>query len=408
MPNTSSANSKLLKFQPNTPRSFLERGVAAPFTTALLSGARLRRLTRIAGSLNDREVKGEPLQGFATLENGRPGIEVVVPNPSGARGVYVMLWSDVGALCRPTMHDVAMCEHLVARTNPMLPLTPLMVRKAARDAALRGLAGRLAAQAARTAVEQEALQAVATRRALFAALLKQTEAPGTSPPAHLLSEAELEARGKAALEMIAQRHGRKVQDITGHFAAMAEVLVDIGFGEAKGSARLPGVLSAMAMLRNELLPLGKVSKGESFIEASGASALQIATAADAAISMAVKPLAMIDLRLRSIETLLDEMMTEPRLIQDLVEQPDWIADGWARICDIWTLAVGQGSHAQALAEIHALVPVLPDELEGWLGLAAGSTAEINSRNAPVGTVWRAEVSNQDRVARNEHLRAMAR
>lgn len=400
----------LLKAQPNAPRSFLERGVSVPFTTAQLSGARLRRLTRIAGSLMDEQAKGEPLGGFATMENGKPGIEVVVPNPSGGRGVYLMLWSNVGSLCRPTLHDVALCDYLLKQTNQMLPLTPTMVRKAARDAALRGLAGRPAAHAAQKAAEAEVLQIAATRRALILALLGQTEQAGQPPP-HLLGEAELEQRAAAALAGISQRLGKADLLVTRHFGQIAEALIDIGIGDTLPSARLPRLLMTMAQMRNELVPLAEPQKGASFIDASAMSALQIAKAIEAACGMAQGLLSNIHRQLRSIETLLGETIARPRLIEEMAERPGWIVDGWDRICDLWALARAQGEEqagqAQTLMEIHANVPVLPNELEGWLGLAEGSTLEINARNAHVGSPWRPEENTQHRVARNEQLRAMA-
>ena len=51
---------------PYHPTTFLERGVVVPFTTPLLAGARARSARK-------------------------PGIELVLHNPSGGLGVYVML-----------------------------------------------------------------------------------------------------------------------------------------------------------------------------------------------------------------------------------------------------------------------------------------------------------------------------
>ncbi|MBU6498939.1 MAG: hypothetical protein KGQ40_10460, partial [Rhodospirillales bacterium] len=49
------------------PSTFLERGVAVPFTTPQLAGARARPGTRVP-------------------------LELVVPNPSGGRGHYILPW----------------------------------------------------------------------------------------------------------------------------------------------------------------------------------------------------------------------------------------------------------------------------------------------------------------------------
>ncbi|MGH7154474.1 MAG: hypothetical protein ACREF3_11160 [Acetobacteraceae bacterium] len=105
------------------PVTFLERGVSIPFTTPLLAGAR----GRIGGA---------------------GGIELVVPSPSGAPGLYVLSWGKAQEFCRPTVHDTKLRETLATRSR----LTPSSVRAAARGIALEGLAGRAAQTAADEAI----------------------------------------------------------------------------------------------------------------------------------------------------------------------------------------------------------------------------------------------------------------
>src|SRR5207253_8622990 len=88
-------------------------GVAVPFTTPLLTGARARPAQR-----------------------GRA--ELIVPNPSGGRGVYVLPWSGVRELCRPTVHDTRLNEMVAALPS----VTPSAIRAAARQIAAQGQIGR--------------------------------------------------------------------------------------------------------------------------------------------------------------------------------------------------------------------------------------------------------------------------
>ena len=88
-----------------TPTSFQERGVAVPFTTPRLAGARIRRPER-------------------------SGTEFIVPNPSGGRGVYVLHWGALRQLCRPTVHDTLLHQR-IAR---LAVIDPAGVRLAARRA----------------------------------------------------------------------------------------------------------------------------------------------------------------------------------------------------------------------------------------------------------------------------------
>ena len=99
-----------------------ERGVAAPFTSPLLFATRLRLGTGV-------------------------GIEVLVPNPAGREGSFVLSWTAATEAFQPSLADQALIEAL----NPLLvagvELQPEHVRQAARLAAGTGLAGREARHA---------------------------------------------------------------------------------------------------------------------------------------------------------------------------------------------------------------------------------------------------------------------
>ena len=102
------------------PRTFLEWGVAVPFTTPLLSSGRVRPGRR-----------------------GRP--EMLMPNPSGGRGLYVFDLAAAPEVTSLTLHDRLLVERLLA-----LPaLSPSEIRKVAQEVAIEGAAGRRAAREAR-------------------------------------------------------------------------------------------------------------------------------------------------------------------------------------------------------------------------------------------------------------------
>ena len=108
------------------PLTFQERGVAAPFISPLLAGTRMR-----------------PTE--------RGGVEVVVPNPSGRRGVYIAQWDDIQDLCRPTVHDTV----LFRRLGQLPLLTPASIRVTAWSVAAEGLAGEAAQAAALSVAESD-------------------------------------------------------------------------------------------------------------------------------------------------------------------------------------------------------------------------------------------------------------
>jgi hypothetical protein len=96
-------SSKLQDFNPRhyEPASFLDRGVALPFTTPLLFGARAR------------------------AASDHSGLEVIIANPSGGKGVYILPWGAIPQICVPTLHDRRLWRLL--RDKKLL--TPLMMAK---------------------------------------------------------------------------------------------------------------------------------------------------------------------------------------------------------------------------------------------------------------------------------------
>src|SRR5690348_17776725 len=111
---------------PYHPTTFLERGVVVPFTTPALGGARAR-------------------------VSERSGLELIVANPAGGRGFYVMPWIAVQDFCRPTLHD----RQIQERASALTCVTPRGIRQICRDVAGKGYAGREARTAAVQSQEQD-------------------------------------------------------------------------------------------------------------------------------------------------------------------------------------------------------------------------------------------------------------
>jgi hypothetical protein len=135
---------------PERPQSFAERGVALPFTTPMLAGARLRHL---------------------------PGEQPELILPSlGGRGVYVLDWPSCVGLAKPTLHDRLLWEQVA----PLKSLTPATVRAASRAAAAQGFAGRAAQGSAIAALQALAAEREAARRQI-GGILAMAGAPPPGP-----------------------------------------------------------------------------------------------------------------------------------------------------------------------------------------------------------------------------------
>ena len=119
-----------------------------PFTTPFLLGGRIRRAER-------------------------GGAELVLANPAGAEGVYILPWSAMPSLCAPTLHDRALWERAASAALP--ELCPAMARRAARAVAESGFAGRDAARAATAAEAARRETVTAIHYGLLLELLRRIE-----------------------------------------------------------------------------------------------------------------------------------------------------------------------------------------------------------------------------------------
>ena len=205
------------------PTSFAERGVAVPFTTPLLAGARVRAAERT-------------------------GTELVVPNPSGGRGVYILPWGSARQLCRPTVHDTRLYERL----GQLPALTPTAVRQAARAVAVEGLAGREAKAAGAAAAQADSDEQLLANFLLLMALVEEVE-PGSIPPtAGLRPTAELEHRSRRAVAHIAPSLGKSPDQIAAELEALATLYGPLGVPPQAEQARLPRLIAALRKFRDEV------------------------------------------------------------------------------------------------------------------------------------------------------------
>jgi hypothetical protein len=144
--------------------TFAERGVAVPFTTPMLAGARIRRAP-------DAETP-----------------ELVLP-ALGGRGHYVLGWDACTGLSKPTLHDRQLWDRLA-----VLPLlAPAGVRAAARAVAAQGFAGRAAQAAAVAALQALTAARGEAQRRLAVQLAPLLGLPGAARRMHDLSAGLAEA-----------------------------------------------------------------------------------------------------------------------------------------------------------------------------------------------------------------------
>ena len=173
------------------PRAFLEWGVAVPFTTPLLTRCRIRPGKR-----------------------GRT--ELLVPNLSGSRGIYVFDLEAAPKVANLTLHDRLLLERLLEQSAT----TPSEIRKSALQVALDGAAGRRAAREAEAAIRVDAKVGLMIRLHLVTRLLDEAGLEGIDWRDFADDNLELRSTIKHRLAGVAPGFGRSVDGV---FQAIEEI-----------------------------------------------------------------------------------------------------------------------------------------------------------------------------------------
>lgn len=356
------------------PASFLERGVAAPFTTPALAGARIRTANRT-------------------------GTEFVVPNPSGGRGVYILNWGAVRQLCRPTVHDTLLHQ----RISRLPVMDPGSVRLTARKLAAEGLAGKEATLAAAASLEADHKELVLINFLLLVLLMEQEEPAGLRISAETERTPELDHRARHVVTHVAQVLGRKVTQIGEDLEALSVLFVPIGLNADTPPARLPRLTARLEAAANSLSAWASrfPDDGTAGLAAS-LSRSAFVTANCAAMTLSAARATTDDMRglLRSWAGASAEVTRQ-------LARTEWILDGWERFCLLWETADHPSVQRAALGEMAQLVPMLPKEVTD-LG---GQRVELEQlepalRTARLNASFRGGGASQGLIARNERLQGL--
>lgn len=355
------------------PITFLERGVAMPLTTPQLAGTRAR-----------------PAE--------RGGVELVVPNPSGGRGVYILPWDGVRELCKPTVHDTRLHQKISA----LRAVTPAWIRQAAREVAAEGLAGREALAAAGSLAETDQQDRVVTNFLLLMALVEQVQPAGATMQAPDRARlAELEAHAKRTIADLAPKIGRPAEAIAAGLEELAGIFVGVGVGPVIEQARIPRALEQLGTLRAETAAWAQAHGDD-----SGGVAGMTAFAASLTITCARITLADAHGMTGDIAGLIRDFARQPEIIGARVARSDWLLDGWEQICLLWQAAGEPGERRAVLNEIALLVPMIPKEASEWVDTPIDSDGQARFRKTvTLNMDWRTGSSVFDRISRNERLRA---
>ena len=356
------------------PTTFLERGVSVPFTTPMLLGARAR-------------------------PSDRGGLELIVANPSGGRGTYILPWSGVSRLCRPTVHDIRLYGCIAERQA----ITPVSIRAAAQAVATQGLAGRDAAVAAAAAQAEEVRDRLSTNFLLMVAAIRQTDPTGIIDEMEVVTRhPALQQRAKYSIDIIAPRLGRTSEAVFKDLEQLAGVLTPIGLDQQDPPARVPRLLDAIKRFRTAAQQWGR-----DHLDNSGAQATLAAAIAGVTIDCAESTLADARASTNDVTSLLKEWNTSPEPVARRLARTEWLVDGWEQICLMWESTTSTAERRVAMAELAWMVPILPKEVTAWMSRQVATDVPRGiAKIVPALIDWRSGMYF-NRVARNEHLRALA-
>lgn len=342
------------------PATFRERGVAVPFTTPALTGARLR--------LTERRC------------------DLVAPHPAGLRGVYIFALPALSDFCTPSLHDLRLATLLEEER----PLSPRAMRQVARRVAAEGAAGRMAAAAAAEAAGHEAQLCQAWCAFLLGGLKRAGQSPKAAPG---------DLRRDQAVLQLAGSDGRDEDAVRASLLHLARVLAGNGLAcAAAAGARQPALIERMESLAAEM---GASQDGGAFV-ACGVGAF---ASAARALLHALGPL------LADPGSLLASWANRPELLEAELGRPAWLLDGWDHLCLAWQLAANTAERAAALREIASLMPPVPPEALGWFEGAGALQHKLATYQASRQHGGRGKSTVPADpiclIARNERIRAMA-
>lgn len=360
----------------HVPRTFLEWGVAVPFTTPLLSSGRVRPGRR-----------------------GRP--EMLMPNPSGGRGLYVFDLAAAPEVTSLTLHDRLLVERLLELPAP----SPSEIRKVAHEVAIEGAAGRRAAREASAAAEVDATIGLLTRFHLVTRLLEEAGLESIDWRIVGGGDRELRAMIREHLAKVSPRLGAPVDQLFDQIEEIGEVATAVGPPIEGGTARNEVMLGR---LRTLILSLRQWSAGET--DAAAADAAAVLGVADRTMHEASEAQQQARALLGGVMDLLKGWHRRAgEHLRTTFTRAEWLLDGWGQICGLWESAARDERPAQRemLQLIRQSLPMLdPSDRSGGGASVVGSDIRFDrGRRVRLHEDWRTGLTVLESRTRSELLRA---
>ncbi len=296
-----------------------------------------------------------PMLCGVRVRGTRRGLEFVLPNPSGGRGVYVAAWSVVTGFAAPCLHDTL----LVGRLSGHGSIGPADVRHAGWAVARDGYAGLAAADAALQAEAALESASLRLRAQCLMALARRGGFHGAGAAASCLA--------RDGFNLLAGRLGWRGPQLADALQALSVRYASVAVGgsgpvsarTAAGGGRWRRMLGLVQRLR--------LSMAEEQFSRHGLDALLLArvmAAADRCIDEAERLLPEMDALLADPLPLLEACRDGGRGGAGWLEALEAAFDGWDRIGLLWFDAATPQARLALIPELAALARATGSG-DGW-------------------------------------------
>jgi hypothetical protein len=295
------------------------------------------------------------------------------------------------------VHD----RQFIQRITALPTITPLSIRRVARDLAADGMAGEEAMEAALKTIDASRDELVVANYTLLMALIDQVDAMLPTVPHETVQD--MEQRAQRTVVRIAPRIGKSPDWVAGSLESLAQILCNVGIRSQTTQTRVRRMLGVLRDVRVEIAAWRSGNEDDTL----ASYADMISKVADVTLSLATTLLDQAYALTDDTVGLLRTWSTEQASVIQAAVRPEWLLDGWDQICLLWRQARHPAEQRAALVEIAQLVPAVPREAMDWAGVTVDSEKLMSlHRFVPLNEDWRTGAIVFELIARNEHLRAL--
>lgn len=356
------------------PATFADRGVAVPFTTPLLTQARVRM-----------DSASQP--------------EYVLSNLSGGKGRYIMRWKALEELATVTLHDRALQERL----TPKVVRRPGGVRLAALTVAAKGFAGPRAAAAAKVALSAEQQYMIVTHFHLILRLLRMVNLALSQSVEDVVKDPKAQRAARIALGTAARSLGIPLADMLTRIEALSQLVAAVGVADAPERGYLARQAADVADLQRSLRAWA-LDQGSEVAELATYSG-QIA---ELTSQLCQGCIGEIDRQMDDLPTVFKSWKSRIGEIEKSLTRLHYLLDGWDYIATLWRSAADKDFHerATAVAEVYRVLPMLPrDEVKSANEDKIGDMNVVQRRWVRANQDWRTGRLDYGMVKRIEAIKA---